>query len=132
MEQKSLGYNHSTLIRYWLPNKIFKVAVGCYPDVGSSTISISLKVEGKYIYNRLQLIKQLPIPYNKVWILSVTRCSQSSIEWDRTCLAITIQLRCDLHFQKNIQSLGLMLPQSCLLIDSHRFKTQKTRTTGSS
>ena len=39
---------------------------GCYPDVGSTSISMNLKVEGNYNYNRLQLIRQLSIPYNEV------------------------------------------------------------------
>ena len=65
MEQKSHGNNSSTLIRYWLPNKTFKVAGGCYSDVGSSSISMSLRVEGNHNYNRLQSISQLSIPYKK-------------------------------------------------------------------
>ena len=48
MEQKSHGNNHSTLKQNWLQNKIFKVTGGCNPDVGSSSISMSLKVEGNY------------------------------------------------------------------------------------
>ena len=42
----------------------------------------------------------MSIPYNEVGILSVTWCSQSSIEWYRTRLVLTIQHRCDLDSQK--------------------------------
>ena len=103
MEQKLHGNNYSSLIRYWLPNKIFKVMGGCHPDFGSSSIYMSSKVEENYNFNRLQLIRQLRIPYNEVWILSVTWCLQRSIEWDRTRLAITIQRRCDLGSQKTFK-----------------------------
>ena len=45
---------------------MFKVAGGCYSDVGSSSISMSFIVEGNYNYNRLELFRQLSIPYNEV------------------------------------------------------------------